>query len=72
MCKKRAGPEVQESHNELTRKNLKCNKQKDIPVDYRGVRLHVGFRADIFALSALPRAAGALRFRRIHLDEKPQ
>ena len=31
---------------ELTRKNLKCSRQKDIPVDYKDVRLHVGFRAD--------------------------
>ena len=32
---------------ELNRKALKCNRQKDISVDYKDVRLNIGFRADI-------------------------
>ena len=32
---------------ELNRKALKCSRQKDISVDYKDLRLKVGFRADI-------------------------
>ena len=32
---------------ELNKESLKCERQKDIPVDYRDIRLNIGFRADI-------------------------
>ena len=32
---------------ELNTESLKCERQKDIPVGYRDIRLNIGFRADI-------------------------
>ena len=32
---------------ELNKEGFSCERQKDIPVDYRDIRLNIGFRADI-------------------------